>query len=73
MSGAVTITQAMQYCGFKAVNYQSMKVFIHSLRIAAPEFKGFGDDEEQGVSASDWDAIKESVKAEAKIFTQGAG
>ena len=53
---------------FKAVNDQSMKVFLHSLRIAAPEFKGFGDDEGHGVNASEWDAIKDAVKAEGQDF-----
>ena len=60
----------------ESTNDQSMKVFLHSLRVAAPHFKGFGDliegDDTQGVSEEAWDAIKDAVKAEAKIFTQGA-
>ena len=71
--GMVTLQQAMEYCGFETVNDQSMKVFLHCLRVAAPEFKGFGDDEGLGVNASEWNAIKDAVKAEAKIFTQGEG
>ena len=74
----VTLEQAMEYCGLatNGVNDQSMKVFLHSLRIAAPHFKGFGDliegDDTQGVSEEAWDAIKDAVKERAKIFTQGA-
>ena len=71
--GMVTLQQAMHYCGFETVNDQSTKVFLHCLRVAAPEFKGFGDDEGQGVNASEWNAIKDVVKAKAKIFSQGEG
>ena len=69
----VTLQQAMEYCGFETVNDQSLKDFMQCLRIAAPDFKGFGDDDGQGVSAQAWDAIKDIVKEAAKIYSQGEG
>ena len=71
MDGKVTLQQALQYCGLAEDNNQDMKVFLRSLRAAAPDFKGFGDllDAEQGVDAEAWDAIKDAVKTE--VLSQG--
>ena len=78
MDKTVTLKEAMQYCGLavdvaddQEVSDQDMKDFLCSLQAAAADFKGFGDlpegDEDAGVNASEWNAIRDAVKAEVKI------
>ena len=73
--GFVGFAEAMQYCGLEIDDDESMKIFIEAVRLAAPDFKDFGDlpegDDKAGVHILQWDTIKDAVKAEVEILLQG--